>query len=153
MSTTNATLTIISSRKPDQLTKLISLSEDGKMVKQPSAQLYEGTADVATLTTITDFAELLTSLQPNQALVYGVPNNGITHANIVTEKRKELGVTQEQLALDAAIDRTYVSQIERGIGNPSLLILVKIVPRLETEVQALLTPNLDKIAEDGQDES
>lgn len=70
----------------------------------------------------------------------------------IKEKRKALGVTQEQLALDAEIDRTYVSQIERGIGNPSLLILVKIAHRLDTDVLALLTPNLDQIA-DGQDES
>lgn len=69
----------------------------------------------------------------------------------IKEKRKELGVTQEQLALDAEIDRTYVSQIERGIGNPSLLILVKIAHRLDTDVLALLTPHLDQIAEDGQD--
>jgi transcriptional regulator with XRE-family HTH domain len=71
----------------------------------------------------------------------------------IKEKRKVLGVTQEQLALEAEIDRTYVSQIERGIGNPSLLILVKIAHRLETDVLALLTPNLDPVAEDGHDES
>jgi DNA-binding XRE family transcriptional regulator len=71
----------------------------------------------------------------------------------IKEKRKALGVTQEQLALDAEIDRTYVSQIERGIGNPSLLILVKIAYRLETNVLALLAPNLVQIAENGQDES
>jgi transcriptional regulator with XRE-family HTH domain len=70
----------------------------------------------------------------------------------IKEKRKALGVSQEQLALDAEIDRTYVSQIERGIGNPSLLILVKIAHRLETDVLALLTPNLVQIAEDGQGE-
>jgi transcriptional regulator with XRE-family HTH domain len=47
----------------------------------------------------------------------------------------------------------YISQIERGISNPSLLILVKIAQRLETDVLALLTPHLVQIAEDGQDES
>jgi transcriptional regulator with XRE-family HTH domain len=71
----------------------------------------------------------------------------------IKEKRKAMGVTQEQLALDAEIDRTYVSQIERGIGNPSLLILSKIAHRLETDVLALLTPHLVQIAEYGQDES
>jgi transcriptional regulator with XRE-family HTH domain len=65
----------------------------------------------------------------------------------IKEKRKALGVTQEQLALDADIDRTYVSQIERGIGNPSLLILVKIAHRLNTSAQELLTEP------DRQDES
>jgi transcriptional regulator with XRE-family HTH domain len=65
----------------------------------------------------------------------------------IKEKRKSIGVTQEQLALDAEIDRTYVSQIERGIGNPSLLILVKIAHRLNTSAQELLTEP------DRQDES
>lgn len=36
------------------------------------------------------------------------------------------GFSQEGLALDAEIDRTYVSQIERGIANPSVLVLKKI---------------------------
>lgn len=38
------------------------------MVKQPSAQLIEGRADTTQLTTINDFATLLTSLESNQAL-------------------------------------------------------------------------------------
>lgn len=86
---TNATLTLITSRKPEQLTKVISLSVDGKMVKQPSAQLYEGIAEVKSLATITDFSNLLVGLTADQALVYGVPNEGITSAKVVTKKRYE----------------------------------------------------------------
>ena len=40
--------------------------------------------------------------------------------------RKASGYSQERLALGAEIDRTYVSQIERGIANPSVLVLKKI---------------------------
>lgn len=40
--------------------------------------------------------------------------------------REEMGISQEELAFRAEIDRTYISQIERGIGNPSLLVLFKI---------------------------
>ena len=40
--------------------------------------------------------------------------------------RKASGYSQERLALDAEIDRTYVSQIELGIANPSVLVLKKI---------------------------
>lgn len=40
--------------------------------------------------------------------------------------RREMGISQEELAFRAEIDRTYISQIERGIGNPSLLVLFKI---------------------------
>ncbi|PMY33103.1 XRE family transcriptional regulator [Pseudomonas sp. GW456-L14] len=40
--------------------------------------------------------------------------------------RRVKNLTQEQLALMAEVDRTYVSQIERGVGNPSLLVLCKL---------------------------
>lgn len=60
-------------------------------------------------------------------------------AKNVKTRRKALGLSQEKLALDAEIDRTYISQIERGISNPSLLVLVKIADRLDSEVVALLS--------------
>ncbi len=47
-------------------------------------------------------------------------------------------MSQEALALSADVDRTYVSQIERGIGNPSLLILCKICDVLGNEPADLL---------------
>lgn len=60
-------------------------------------------------------------------------------ASNVKTRRKELGITQEILALDAGIDRTYISQIERRISNPSLLVLVKVAEILDVEVTELLT--------------
>ena len=35
-------------------------------------------------------------------------------------------ISQEKLGLDAGVDRTYVSQIERGVGNPSVLTLANL---------------------------
>ncbi|MCY1424819.1 helix-turn-helix protein [compost metagenome] len=40
--------------------------------------------------------------------------------------RRVKNLTQKQLALMAEVDRTYVSQIERCTGNPSLLVLCKL---------------------------
>ena len=40
--------------------------------------------------------------------------------------RGRVGLSQEALALQAGINRSYVGQIERGIGNPSLQVLVKL---------------------------
>lgn len=34
--------------------------------------------------------------------------------------------SQETLAFDAGVDRTYISQIERGIANPSVLTLANL---------------------------
>lgn len=52
--------------------------------------------------------------------------------------RKASGRSQEGLALDAEIDRTYVSQIERGIANPSILVLKKIASCLDASVSDLV---------------
>jgi transcriptional regulator with XRE-family HTH domain len=61
-----------------------------------------------------------------------------TLATNLRTRRKELGLSQERLALDAEIDRTFVSQIERGISNPSLRILFQLAEQLDTEVTTLL---------------
>jgi transcriptional regulator with XRE-family HTH domain len=48
--------------------------------------------------------------------------------------RNDRGLSQERLALESNVDRTYVSKIERGIGNPSLEVLVRLAVRLEVKV-------------------
>lgn len=50
------------------------------------------------------------------------------------------GLSQEQLAFDAEIDRTYVSQIERAVINPSLQVLYRVSTVLGVDVIQLLTP-------------
>ena len=42
-----------------------------------------------------------------------------TLAERVKSLRHFKKLSQEKMALEAGIDRTYASQIERGIGNPS----------------------------------
>lgn len=61
-----------------------------------------------------------------------------TLATNVKSMRSRVGISQEQLALEAGIDRTYISKIERQVGNPSMLVLVKIAARLGVDVQDLL---------------
>jgi DNA-binding XRE family transcriptional regulator len=41
-----------------------------------------------------------------------------TFGEALREIRKEQHVSQEQLALDSGLDRTYVSLIERGVQSP-----------------------------------
>ena len=52
--------------------------------------------------------------------------------------RQRLGISQEELAFRAEIDRTYVSQIERGIGNPSLLVMLRLSAVLQAPLSRLL---------------
>lgn len=52
--------------------------------------------------------------------------------------RLRRGLSQEALALEAEVDRTFVSQIERCVGNPSLRILCQLAKQLEVDVAVLL---------------
>jgi transcriptional regulator with XRE-family HTH domain len=61
-------------------------------------------------------------------------------ADNVKQARKELDLSQEALALETDIDRTYISGIERAKRNPSLTLIVKLADRLKTTPAALLTP-------------
>ena len=56
----------------------------------------------------------------------------------VRRLRRTAQLTQEQLALEAEIDLTYVGGIERGKRNPSVLVLAKIARALEVEPAQLL---------------
>lgn len=45
--------------------------------------------------------------------------------------RHRRGVSQESLALQCGLDRTYISGIERGMRNPSLTNILKIALALD----------------------
>ena len=51
--------------------------------------------------------------------------------------RKQRGVSQESLALECGLDRTYISGIERGMRNPSLTNILKIAAALEVTPEEL----------------
>lgn len=44
------------------------------------------------------------------------------------------GLSQEVLAVDASIDRTYVSRLERGLENPTVAILEKLATALDADI-------------------
>lgn len=57
---------------------------------------------------------------------------------LVRRHRGSLGISQEELALRANLDRTYISGIERGIRNPSLTALVSLADGMKINVSSLL---------------
>lgn len=75
--------------------------------------------------------------------------NETNYKNIVGEKvralRKSAGLSQEVLAERCGIFRTYLSRIESGAANPSLVVLVTLANALEVSPHVLLvmdeTPN------------
>ena len=52
--------------------------------------------------------------------------------------RKQKGLSQEALAFEAGLDRTYVSSVERGERNIALLNLKRLATALGVEVRALV---------------
>jgi len=52
--------------------------------------------------------------------------------------RQRVGVSQEELADRAGVDRTYVSGIERGVRNPTIGIVARLATELGTTASALL---------------
>lgn len=48
--------------------------------------------------------------------------------------RVKQGLAQEALAVDAEIDRTYVSRLERGMENPTVVVLGRLAQALGVEI-------------------
>jgi transcriptional regulator with XRE-family HTH domain len=59
----------------------------------------------------------------------------------VRRYRKLKGMTQEQLALESEMERSYVSDLERGTRNPSVRALGRLAEALEIEPHYLLSPS------------
>ena len=55
----------------------------------------------------------------------------------IIKLRKEKGLSQEKFALEADVDRRYMSDLENGKRNPSLEIIEKIANRLEISISEL----------------
>lgn len=57
--------------------------------------------------------------------------------SIVVNLRKSKGLSQEDLAFELGLHRTYISQIERGIKSPSLRVIEKISSFFELQLSEL----------------
>ncbi|HLL91586.1 MAG TPA: helix-turn-helix transcriptional regulator [Solirubrobacteraceae bacterium] len=53
----------------------------------------------------------------------------------VRERRRELGLTQEQLADIIGVHRAFVSKLERGRGAPRFDLLLRLVQALGMDVE------------------
>jgi transcriptional regulator with XRE-family HTH domain len=58
----------------------------------------------------------------------------------VRRLRNAKGISQEELALDAGMKRSYVSDLERGTRNPSVRALGRLAEALQVEPAELLKP-------------
>lgn len=56
----------------------------------------------------------------------------------VRKFRLEKNWSQEDLAFESGIHRTYISGVERGVRNPTVVVLEEIASALELEPSVLL---------------
>jgi transcriptional regulator with XRE-family HTH domain len=57
----------------------------------------------------------------------------------IRRERASIGLSQEALAADAEMDRSYVGGIERGEHNPTAMNIAKIARALRLPASALLS--------------
>lgn len=53
-------------------------------------------------------------------------NINIRFGKLIATKRKELGISQEELGFRCGVHRTYVGAIERGEKSPTLTTIEKL---------------------------
>ena len=70
---------------------------------------------------------------------------GIAFGLVLRELRKEAGLSQEQLAFEAGVERNFVSLIERGINQPSIRVIFKLAAALQILPSAMLSLVEEKI--------
>lgn len=58
--------------------------------------------------------------------------------NVLKRTREKKGISQEQLALDSGLHRTYISLIERGKRSPSLRTIERIVKALGSRLSVMM---------------
>lgn len=66
-----------------------------------------------------------------------IPEQAVLALNL--KRARELaGLSQQELADRAGLDRTYLSSLERGVGNPSLMKMASLSTALSMPVATLL---------------
>lgn len=56
------------------------------------------------------------------------------------KQRRRHGLSQEELAYRAGVDRTYVSSLERGVYSATIDIVERLARALDTQAWELLKP-------------
>lgn len=62
----------------------------------------------------------------------------VAFGKVLRALRKQAGLSQEQLALDADLQRNYISLLERGLNSPSIKTLFKLSAVLKTKPSKML---------------
>ena len=65
-------------------------------------------------------------------------NLQIAFGDVLRKRRLKAGFSQEQLALDCGLDRTFISLLERGLRQPTLTTLFVLADSLGIKPSRLI---------------
>lgn len=57
---------------------------------------------------------------------------------VLRARREHAGLSQEELNFQTGVHRTYISELERGIANPTIVTLERLAQALGTKPSTLL---------------
>lgn len=63
----------------------------------------------------------------------------VVFGQVLKELRTKKGISQEKLALEADIDRSYISKLENGAYQPSLAMVFAISKVLEIQAKDIVS--------------
>jgi len=72
--------------------------------------------------------------------------------HVLKRTRKENGLSQEQLALQSGLDRTFISLLERGKRQPSLTSILEVSDRLNIPANELIRLTIEVLNNDDKSE-
>ncbi|HHQ6624495.1 TPA: helix-turn-helix domain-containing protein [Serratia fonticola] len=71
----------------------------------------------------------------------------VAFGKILRQQRLSLGLSQEQLALNCDLDRTFISLLERGQRQPSLTTIIVLSKSLSIAPSKLIQLTMDLVNE------
>jgi hypothetical protein len=116
--TTALHFTRYTSTAPERLTKTLRMDEAGQLVKQAGADMVQGTAEHMCVANLSELAQVLDALKPNQAVGWGVPKSSQPGSvlNVVTKDQR---YQQPDIPNLIARDREHVEYL----NSPGLMML------------------------------
>lgn len=62
-----------------------------------------------------------------------------TFGSVIRRRREQAGFSQESLAAEAGLHRTYISLLERGLRMPSILVVQKLARAIGTTMTSIIS--------------
>ena len=70
----------------------------------------------------------------------------IAYGSLLREHRKKSGLSQEKLALLSGVDRSFISEIERGVKSPTLKTMLFLAEHLNVAAYQLVMKVEEKLS-------